>query len=362
MTRWPRVDPMSSGRFRTQGLTEGAVLAALVALLAAATRYVPLVGVAAAFVAPLPLTILVLRRGLRIAVIAGFASALVAMLIGGPLIGLGIVISVAPTGLVLGLGGRRGWPATRTVLTGGVAAFVTTVLNYMGLLGVNPVRMSEMAQSLERGLDMSAAMYARLGIPASQAEAALQPMREAARLLPYMLPAILAGGALFAAWMNYEVGRRVLHRFGYRLAALPPLRAWRVPAAGIWIAVLGYIGLSVAGARWPEMLALRLGPAGSRAGVAAPAPPVADILVSAALSVWLAAQWVFLVQGLLAGWVIIGNYGYGRFAQWLAVVLAVTAQSQLVSGVVFLLGVIDSIWKVRERWGVPGPAPSGARP
>jgi len=376
---------MSTGRFRTQGLTEGAVLAALVALLAAASRYVPLVGAAAAFVAPLPLTVLVLRQGLRIAAVAGLASALVAMAIAGPLVGLGILISVAPTGLVLGLGVRRGWPALRTVLMGGGVAFVSMVLNYMGLLGVRPMRMSEMAQSLDRSLQMSAGIYARLGIPAAQTEVALQPMREVARFLPYMLPAILAGGALVAAWINYEVGRRVLRRFGYQLTPLPPARTWRVPAAGIWIAVLGYVALSVAGARWPEVLASRLGSPGSssggiqstttpplqpgaRTGVQAPVthavgatgtqPQVGEIVVSLALSLWLAAQCVFLLQGLFAGWVILGNYGYGRLAQWLAVAVAMT--TPFLGGVVFLLGVLDSAWKVRERWGIPRPSASGA--
>ena len=367
---------MPTGRFRTQGLTEGAVLAALVALLAAASRYVPLVGAAAALVAPLPLTILVLRQGLRIAVVAGLASALVAMAIAGPLVGLGILISVAPTGLVLGLGVRRGWPAARTVLMGGAVAFVSTILNYMGLLGVKPMRMGEMAESLERSLQMSTGFYTRLGIPAAQTAAALQPMREVARFLPYMLPAILAGGALVAAWINYEVGRRVLRRFGYQLTALPPIRTWRVPAAGIWIAVLGYVALSLTGARWPEVLASRLGSTGSpsggiqsttttppvrsdapRAAAVGTQPAVGEIAVSLALSVWLAAQCVFLLQGLFAGWVILGNYGYGRLAQWLAIVVAIT--TPFLGGVVFLLGVLDSAWRVRERWGVPPPSASG---
>lgn len=348
---------MSTGRFRTQGLTEGAVLAALVALLAAASRYVPLVGAAAAFLAPLPLTVLVLRQGLRIASIAGLASALVAMAIAGPLVGLGILISVAPTGLVLGLGVRGGWPAARTVLAGGGVAFVSTVLNYMGLLGVKPLSMGEMSQSLERSLQMSAGIYARLGLPAAQTETAMQQMREVARFLPYMLPAILAGGALVAAWINYEVGRRVLRRFGYQVAVLPPMRTWRVPAAGIWIAVLGYVALTVAGARWPDVLASRLGSTPPAAPLGAQ-PHVGEIVISLALSLWLAAQCVFLLQGLFAAWVILGNFGYGRMAQWLAIAVAI--MTPLLGGVVFLLGVLDSAWKIRERWGVPRPSPSGA--
>jgi uncharacterized protein YybS (DUF2232 family) len=186
---------------------------------------------------------------------------------------------------------------------------------------------------------------------------AMKQMREVARFLPYMLPAILAGGALVAAWINYEVGRRVLGRFKYKVPTLPPMRTWRVPAAGIWIAVLGYAALTVAGARWPDVLASRLGAAPPVAPITAQ-PHVGELVISLALSLWLAAQCVFLLQGLFAAWVILGNYGYGRMAQWLAIAVAV--MTPVLGGVVLLLGVLDSAWKIRERWGVPRPSPTGA--
>src|SRR2546422_695630 len=48
-----------------RGLTEGAILAALVAVLALAANYVPLVGLAANFLCPIPLAVLMIRHGLR---------------------------------------------------------------------------------------------------------------------------------------------------------------------------------------------------------------------------------------------------------------------------------------------------------
>lgn len=312
---------------RTQGLTEGAILAALVAVFAVATRYLPLIRIGTALLCPLPLAVLVIRHGLRVAVIAGLAAGLVGAALAGPLVGAAILISFAPMGIVLGVGVRRGWPAVRVVLAGALVAFVTTVVNYLGLLGGGRVSIAEMSATMERSVEMSAKLYGWLGLSGAQVEAAAAQMREFARLLPYLLPAILIMGALTAAWINYEVGRRVLARFGYQLAALPPVRAWRVPAMVVWLLPLGYLLLGLA---------------------ARPGAPAA--LQSAGWSLVLALQMVFTFQGLLAGWVILGNYGFGRFAQVGAVALVFVVP---VMGVVaFLLGLLDSVLLVRDRWGV----------
>ncbi len=318
---------MSARRIRTQGLTEGAILAALVAVFAVATQYLPLVGIATALLCPLPLAVLVIRHGLRVAAVAGLAAGLVGAMLAGPLLGLAILVSFAPMGIVLGVGARRGWQATRVVLTAGLVALLTTVLNYLGLMGGGRVSMAEMARTMERSVETSAAIYARLGLSQAQIETVSAQMREFARLIPYLLPAMLIFGALFAAWLNYEVGRRVLARVGYRLAPLPPLRTWRIPAAGIWLVPIAYL-----------LLAL-----GLRSG----AP---DILRSAGWSLMLATQSAFTLQGILAGWMILGNFGFGRVAQVLAVAIVMTVPAMGL--VVFVLGILDSALLVRERWGL----------
>ncbi len=312
---------------RTQGLTEGAILAALVAVFAVATHYLPLVGIATALLCPLPLAVLVIRHGLRVAAIAGVAAGLVGAMLAGPLLGLAILVSFAPMGIVLGIGARRGWPATRIVLTAGLVTFVSTLLNYLGLMGGGRVSMAEMARTMERSVETSASLYARLGLSQAQIDSVSTQMREFARLLPYLLPAMLVFGALFAAWLNYEVGRRVLARIGYRLAPLPPVRTWRIPTAGIWLVPLAYLLLAV----------------GLRPG--APA-----LLQSAGWSLMLATQSAFTLQGILAGWMILGNLGFGRFAQVLAVIIVMTVPA--LGLVAMMLGILDSALRVRERWGL----------
>lgn len=332
---------MAARRIRTQGLTEGAILAALVAIFAVATRYLPLIGIATALLCPLPLAVLVIRHGFRVAAIAGVASVLVGTALAGPLVGLTILIAFGPMGIAIGIGARQGWSATRVVTVGALVASISMALSFVGLLGGQPASMTEMVnemgKAMERSNEMSAGLYARLGVPQAQIDAIGKQMREVARQLPYLLPVGLVLGAAFSAWLNYEVGRRVLDRFGYRLNVLPPLRAWRVPAAAIWLVPLSYLVLAL---------------------TAVPGAPT--VMQSAGRSLILGAQVVFTLQGLVAGWVILGNFGFGKFAQAMAVTLAMV--TPLLGLALFILGVLDSTLKVRDRWGVQRPKAAGAKP
>lgn len=331
---------------RTQGLTEGAILAALVATFAVATRYLPLVGIATALLCPLPLAVLVIRHGFKVAAIAGAAATLVGAMLAGPLVGFAILISFAPMGLVIGIGAQRGWPATRTVLLAGVVSFVSVILNYLGLFGAR-VSIQEMTQTMQRSAEMAQGLYRRLGMSEAQIEASMRMMHQSAQFLPYVLPGSLALGALGAALLNYEVGRRVLGRFKYTLPALPPVRTWRLPAPAIWLVPLSSLLLAFVG-----------GPALSQPPAAQPLREPMTALPAAlqtlGISVAVITQGLFLLQGLVTGWMILGNYGFGRFAQIMSVVLVFAVPILAVAAL--FLGIIDSALRVRERWGLPHPS------
>jgi uncharacterized protein YybS (DUF2232 family) len=337
---------------RTQGLTEGAILAALVAVFAVATRYLPLIGIATALLCPLPLAVLVIRHGLKVAAIAGAAATLVGAMLAGPLVGFAILISFAPMGLVIGIGARAGWPAVRTVLLAGVVSFVSVILNYLGLFGTR-VSLEEMTQTMRRSAEMAAGLYQRLGMSEAQVDAAVRMMSQGTQILPYVLPGSLALGALGAALLNYEVGRRVLSRFKYVLPALPPVQTWRLPAAAIWLVPISSLLLALTGG--PPLSEPPTPQSAPARPLTAPAP-----LHTIGISLAVVIQSLFLLQGLVAGWVILGNYGFGRLAQVTSVLLVFAVP--VLAVVALVLGIIDSALRVRERWGVLHPRPTETKP
>lgn len=327
----------SAGRVRAQGLTEGAILAALVAIFAVASRYLPILSIATTFLCPVPIAVLVIRHGLRVAAIASVVSVLVGTVIAGPVIGLIILVAFAPMGIVIGIGARRNWPAVRTVAIGALTASASTAMSFLGLLGGGRLSVAEMAESAKRSATMAADLYARMGVPKAQIDAVMQQQLQIAELFPYLLPLMLVGGAAMTSWLDYEVGRRVLARFGYRLNLLPPLRTWRIPPAGVWFVPFGFLALWV----------------GTRLGLS----PMRDV----GLSVMMGSLGLFALQGMIAGWVILGNYGFGKFERIIAVVLTLSLQ-QLTSVPLFILGMLDSMMQARDRWGVERPRAARAKP
>src|SRR2546427_1918878 len=124
-----------------RGLTEGAILAALVAVLALAANYVPLVGLAANFLCPIPLAVLMIRHGLRVAALATVVAIAIGSAISGPVTGVLILLGFAPVGLAIGFGLRRQWSASTVVLITGGAGLLALVFGGGAAeirLGVDP--------------------------------------------------------------------------------------------------------------------------------------------------------------------------------------------------------------------------------
>src|SRR2546425_4078409 len=124
-----------------RGLTEGAVLAALVTVLALAANYIPLVGLAANFLCPIPLAVLMIRHGLRVAALATVVAIALGSAISGPVTGLLILLGFAPVGLAIGFGLRRQWSASTVVLITGGAGVLALLFGGGGAeigIGVGP--------------------------------------------------------------------------------------------------------------------------------------------------------------------------------------------------------------------------------
>lgn len=136
-----------------RGLTEGAVLAVVVAILALMATYIPLAGAAAFFLCPLPLTVLTVRHGLRVALLAAAVATGIGTMVGGILIGSSITLAFAPIGLAMGIGIRRGLSSTGIwLLTAAVAAVSTIASALLALFGIGQDPRRLLAQVVEESV------------------------------------------------------------------------------------------------------------------------------------------------------------------------------------------------------------------
>ncbi|MER3459712.1 MAG: hypothetical protein C4303_00400, partial [candidate division GAL15 bacterium] len=167
-------------RERTASLTEGALLAALTALVA---LLVALFGSPGLVAAPLPLFVLTYRRGIRTALLSAVVAGLVLTPFFGFPQGLLFVAAFAPVGLVQGVVARRGGEgvAGRAVLLGAAVGLVVTVLSLVVtryVVGLDPLQALVEAQG--KAAQAAADLSRRLGAPPQQ----VQQMEQLAHQMP----------------------------------------------------------------------------------------------------------------------------------------------------------------------------------
>lgn len=345
VTGRPAAAGTATRRQPTRGLTEGAILAALTVVVAAAGLIAPFVGI---LLAPLPIMLLVIRWGIRTALLATVVAAWVLLQFFGPLNAISAVATFAPLGLALGWGVRRGIGAQFTILAG-AAAFLGSTLAVLEVTMI--VLHQDLIEQFIRGqvqaMQTALAVQERLGAPQQQVDelrllwdtycgehhcfAAVMP-----QFFHTALPVMLAFGALLWGYLSYTVARAVLRRVGHTLPAVPPIVTWHIPPLLASILLWISAGISLVSLRDPRASGM-------------------------ALDAMFVDLFVFGFQGALVGIAWMNNRQIPRFAQVMAgVLLLMTGLLPMMA--LAVLGIMDSWFDYRrlrrtQSLVPPSPAP-----
>jgi uncharacterized protein YybS (DUF2232 family) len=333
--RLPAADPdRGSTRRPTRGLTEGAILAAVTAVVAAVGLIIPPIGI---LLAPLPVMLLVIRWGMRTAVLAAVVSGLILLQFFGPLAALSITGIFAPLGLALGWGARRGGSAQLIILAGSGALLLSMVATLaLTIYVLHQDVLGQLIRTQVQGLQMALDLQQRLGVPPQQ----LEPMRALVdsacsehhcflpifpQLIRTMLPGGLILGSLVWAYLCYLSARSVLRRVGHEIPAVPPVLTWRISAPLALGLLLTYAALVVA-SLW-----------------------LAEINVAGA-NAYYATLFVFGFQGLLVGLTWMNRRQVPRFTQIVAVLLFLNLSMQipLLLAILMYIGILDTWFDYRR--------------
>jgi len=304
----------------TRSLAEGALLAAIAVVLVVAGAYLPLVGPLVAFLWPVPIIVIQMRHGLRLALLTLAAAAILLVSFVGPLYALTVILATGTIGIAYGTGFSRRLPAPLILGIGSAAVLVSVGLG-IGIalltMGLNPL--TEQLELMREAAGSAAQLYEKLGIPAGQAR---EQWEAALDFIPYVLPAVLTAGAAVNAFINYVVAGAVLSRLGYHVPRVPPFARWRLPA----IAAGGYV------------LAFALSYAAQRYGL--------DPLGTIATNLYVAFTLAYFVNGLAVGYHYLGRLTELR---WLKVaILAIVSVNPTLFQVAVLLGLVDAAFNVRR--------------
>ena len=215
---------------RTRSLLEGALMAALVALLGLVSYATGLTWLAA-----VPIMLAYGRNGGRNALMVTTVGSFLLLLWGGPFAGLSTFGFGAALGLAPGWAVRRGAGAAATVVLMAAAFVVVTVLGALGAVLIWHQNLwAQTWTSMKQFLASHGQVLAALHLSPQAATA----------LLRDVLPLVVGGAALGQAVAVYVIADAVLGRLHTPLPKVPPFGAWRAPRwlLLVYLAVLaGYL-------------------------------------------------------------------------------------------------------------------------
>lgn len=215
----------------TKVITEGAIFAAIFALIAFLSVVLPILGSFIIWILPIPFIVYTVRNGWKPGVMLWVVAIFVSFIIGGlPLIFTAIIFG--SSGVVVGELYKRGKSAF-TVLLGGSLAYIANLIVYFILsivvLDIHPVKVIQ--ELMLDSVQTAEAMLLTLGQDPS---AQLKPFLEFIDRLMYIAPSIIIITGVFYALIIQVLASAVLKRIGEKVSHFKPFREWSFPKSFLW--------------------------------------------------------------------------------------------------------------------------------
>jgi len=313
-------------------LVESALLAALGAVMMLIAWYVPVIGVVAGLVSPLPAAVAVIRHGTR----WGVMSSLVTMLVLAPLIGWPNAVALwvinGAMGISFGFAVRRNFSPSMVLVMaagGSLAGVVAEFASAYFILGLTLTKqIEEIVTMWNQAFELNQKILGPN--PALDQFVKMMPTAETYMAL---LPGLAVVTAFVMAYVNFELFRRVLPRLGYTLEALPPFSRWIFPPP----------------AAFAGLLAMLASAAQAQFNLNSP------LLTRVVENVSVVASLLFFLEAVSAAAYYLMRAGFSRVLAGLVIFMAVSMMfgSPALSMLTYLFGMIDILFDFRHLRSEP---------
>jgi uncharacterized protein YybS (DUF2232 family) len=309
-------------------VAEGAMLVAVAVIFGLSTAYLPVVWVAALFLWPVPIALMVRRFGFGFGLAGLLLTGVLLSLFIGPLGALTILISMGGVGLWYGFANRQSIKPWITIVTGVfIAAASTLVLLVLSSL-ISGLGLDDLTKQVEEFVEFYVSTMQKNG-KLSAVLGTMTVEEYTVALQQYvlsMIPASLILMSMFEAGISYALNTYIFRRLGYAVEKLPPFTEWRLPWYTLW-------GLIVA--LFCALAAARL-----------------DNELYSGMLQTIATNIMYIYQPLLmlAGLTVVYWQAYYWRMPWLIffVLVLVMFAFSVVAPAMIILGVADSIFDIRQ--------------
>lgn len=226
---------------KTSAMVEAGILAAIAVVMALVAMYVPVMGMFANFVWPLPIIVCCMRNGLKYGVMTLVVASIIIAIIISPIQAFFLGIIFGLMGLVLGECLHRHLSPTRIILYGSIGTIVALILNVImsfAILDIDPI--ATIFTQFEKSLVDIENFYRDHGFSEADTKAAINNYAEMIKMMRIILPGSFILSAPMLTFVNYYVAKKILSRLGESFENFPAFIDWIIPS---WVLAPYFLSL-----------------------------------------------------------------------------------------------------------------------
>ncbi|WP_366923541.1 YybS family protein [Metallumcola ferriviriculae] len=241
-----------SKQITVNALVEGALLAAITAILALIGLWVPPLQFITNLVWTVPIVVVILRQDLKVGILATLVAAILVLLFSDPVRAFFLILQFGGVGIVYGVLFKKQTPPGKTVIIGSLVAAVSMVLMIVLSSWVIGVDFAQWTEQFSATINPVIEMYRQMGMLDRMAENGIseaqlrQTLEQVISWLQILVPGILILSAIVSAALNFLVARAIVKKLGFKVPYVPPFRRWQLPWYAAWGVIVG-LGLVLFG-------------------------------------------------------------------------------------------------------------------
>lgn len=307
----------------TRSMVEGALLSAITIILSLFSLYVPVLGLVASLVWPVPIVILGIRHGLRTSILSTAVAGILVAMLEGPTQAFTVVLGFGFIGVTMGWAIGKDYPPLKVMILGGAASLISKVvliLISLYIMGINPL--SEEISAMRESLSLISNMYKGMGMNPETVKSVTESFGKMLDLMALAIPGILVLASVLDAFLNYQVTKVILSRLGQKIRDFTPFWQWRFPAYAVFFFLLGVL-LTMMEVYWPR-----------------------GVLKFIGLNLQVVFYFVFLIEGFSLIAYFMGRYNIAKPLRVLVVFLVFF--NPFISQLVIWAGMFDILFNFRR--------------
>ena len=224
---------------------EGALMAALAAMVALIGLYITPLQVVTVFVWLVPIVVVSVRRGFYTGILAMITAAILLIILATPWRAFIYLVQFAGLGIVFSYYFSKKANFSKIIMMGTIVVAISTIISFLLSFLVLGLSISELSTAFEETTDSVLLMYERMGVLDRLQEQGLtkeeisNTVMNLSIMVARLIPATMVIYGMIVAFVTYFITRKTLQKLKLQVSELPMFRNWQIPWYFVWGVIVG---------------------------------------------------------------------------------------------------------------------------